>query len=391
MEHAALNLDKELYTEIHKCIRCGQCNYGTQEAEFSVLCPLYKKGGFFSYSAGGIMQIARLLYEEKTEYTQALQDIVNHCTTCGLCEKNCGVINHHLEVISMLKEQMRKRNMTIASVEQALNAIIERKNPYDQDNNQRFSWLKKDRKTKTAPQFFYFAGCVASFDQKEISSSFSTILDAADIHFTYDPDEWCCGSPLFFSGFIQKGIEAVKHTVDIIQASGQKTVVTACPTCSLMFNKYYPLWSGDSLPFTVLHATQYLDELIMQGRLKPNASPAPKTVYYHDSCHLGRGCALYEQPRRILSSIGNLQVLEFEFSKENSYCCGGGGMTPVGDPKYSNDCATERINQMTHTADALVTACPNCKKTLKLAMRKARKNMPVLDLFELVASTLTEP
>ena len=49
-------IDENLYTAMHKCTRCGQCAYGTEEAEYKMLCPMQMKGKFFTYSAGGLMQ-----------------------------------------------------------------------------------------------------------------------------------------------------------------------------------------------------------------------------------------------------------------------------------------------------------------------------------------------
>ena len=79
-----INMDKEDYTSVFKCIRCGQCTYGKEAAGFKVLCPVNKKGHFFSYSAGGMMQIARSLYEGKIDDINSLQNIAALCTTCGI-------------------------------------------------------------------------------------------------------------------------------------------------------------------------------------------------------------------------------------------------------------------------------------------------------------------
>ena len=63
------NIDENLYTTMHKCTRCGQCAYANGEAEFVPLCPMQIKGKFFTYSAGGVMQLARGLYEGKIEFS----------------------------------------------------------------------------------------------------------------------------------------------------------------------------------------------------------------------------------------------------------------------------------------------------------------------------------
>ncbi len=98
-----IDLSNALYTEIHKCTRCGQCTYGKNEAAYIPLCPVNTLGHFFSHSAGGMMQIARSLYEDKLAYSPSLKEILFRCTTCGVCEANCGIIHDHQEIIAKMR------------------------------------------------------------------------------------------------------------------------------------------------------------------------------------------------------------------------------------------------------------------------------------------------
>ncbi len=47
-----IDMTKEEYTSLFKCTRCGQCTYGKEAAEFTVLCPVHKKRPFFFLQCG---------------------------------------------------------------------------------------------------------------------------------------------------------------------------------------------------------------------------------------------------------------------------------------------------------------------------------------------------
>ena len=102
------SIDERLYTAMHKCTRCGQCTYGNEEADFSLLCPMQIKGKFFTYSAGGVMQLARALYEGKIAFSESVRDILYLCTTCGACEVNCGVIESQVDLFTLIKKELVK-------------------------------------------------------------------------------------------------------------------------------------------------------------------------------------------------------------------------------------------------------------------------------------------
>ena len=387
-----LNISKELYTSIHKCTRCGQCTYGQDEAEYVQLCPINKQGKFFSYSAGGLMQIARSLFEGKLDFNESLKDILFRCTTCGICEANCGVIYDHQEIMAKMRQGFIKKNPeSMKPLVNVLDSIIEKKNPYGRDNAQRTAWRNNKESSKDHKEILYFTGCVSAFDQKAIPRAFTGILDTLNISYEISDDEWCCGLPLYYDGYESKAVDLARHNVEMIKKSGVDTIVFSCPTCMLAFKKFYPRWLKQELPFKIMHSTQYLNKLYLDGKLKPVKEIVQKNAVYHDSCHLGRELNIFDEPRNLLSKFTGNPIGEFELCRENSFCCGGGGMVPVLDPHFSNEISGQRINQMVdQDPRMLVMACPNCKKTLSLAMRKMKKKIKVMDVVEVIYQELCD-
>ncbi|MBT9137421.1 MAG: Anaerobic glycerol-3-phosphate dehydrogenase subunit C [Firmicutes bacterium] len=112
--------------------------------------------------------------------------------------------------------------------------------------------------------------------------------------------------------------------------------------------------------FEVVHVSQFLFQLINEGRIELTKE-YEKKVTYHDPCYMGRHNGIYDEPRETLEKIPGLELIEMADSREDSLCCGGGGgrmwmETPKGE-RFSD----LRLEQATEVgAEVLVTSCPYC-------------------------------
>jgi Fe-S oxidoreductase len=112
--------------------------------------------------------------------------------------------------------------------------------------------------------------------------------------------------------------------------------------------------------FEVIHITQYLFELMNEGRLELSKEYGKK-VAYHDPCYLGRHNGIYNEPREVLKKVPGLELIEMADSLKDSLCCGGGGgriwMETVKGERFSD----LRMEQAVGIgAEVLVTSCPYC-------------------------------
>ena len=147
--------------------------------------------------------------------------------------------------------------------------------------------------------------------------------------------------------------ENIKTFID----NGVKKILVSSPHSYHTFKNEYPEFM---VHFEVVHVTQYLSELIKDGRLKLTKE-YPKKVTYHDPCYLGRHNGIYDEPREVLKKVAGLELVEMPDSRENSLCCGGGGgriwmETPKGE-RFSD----LRLEQAIGVgAEVLATSCPYC-------------------------------
>ncbi len=209
----------------------------------------------------------------------------------------------------------------------------------------------------------YFRGCTAREKETSIADATEELLKLADVEYRVLEDEKCCGSVLIRTGFIDEAQKQIEKNTELL--SGE-LILTSCAGC-------YKTLKQDYDDLDVIHISQFLNTLIDENKLDFNKKDL--NVTYHDSCHLGRHCNVFDEPRNVISNVGNL--IEMQNNRENSLCCGAGGGVKSAYPEIASQMADSRIYQAIETgADLLVTPCPFCKLNLK------DHGLDVLDLTE---------
>ena len=144
-----------------------------------------------------------------------------------------------------------------------------------------------------------------------------------------------------------------------------------------MFTEQY-----DLNPMKVVHYIHFMEDLISSHVISVERSDI--CYVYHDPCELGRGCGIYNEPRRLLGRIAN--VAEADKNQSESVCCGGSlGSISISFPKREKLTKAALKNLYTSNADAIATACPLC-----LATFSRYADRPVWDIAEIVDSLMVK-
>jgi len=234
----------------------------------------------------------------------------------------------------------------------------------------------------------YFVGCVSSMFPMTypIPQAFTNVLGRAGVRFTVlGPEEWCCGFPQMMGGQLEQAKPLIQHNVERMRALGIPRVVATCPSCYHMWKHVYPEMVEGALGFEVVHAVEVLNDLVASGRLQL-ASPQPGSIVtYHDPCDLGRKGDIYEAPRRVLEAIPDCEFIEMVQNREHALCCGGGGDMETFDPNILAEVSARRIAQAAEIgANYLISACPQCVRTLQKAAKTGRLRIKVMDITQFV-------
>jgi len=153
-------------------------------------------------------------------------------------------------------------------------------------------------------------------------------------------------------------------------------------------------WEGPNLlgrpySFKVVQIVELLDQLVREGRLRTRGKDG-RRLAFHDPCQLVRRGGITEAPRRVMDGVSE-NAVEMPSSGEANFCCGGGGgVSAIRRAEKLRFAAFECKKQQVETAgaEALVTACANCRNVLEDAIDHYQMTLPVLGLTELVAQYL---
>jgi len=172
------------------------------------------------------------------------------------------------------------------------------------------------------------------------------------------PSEMCTGDPARRSGneYIFQMLAA--QNIETLNSMGVKKIITQCPHCFNTLGNEYPQLGGH---YEVIHHSQLLEWLIDQGKLDMSNAELNERLVYHDSCYLGRHNDVYQAPRKVVASIGGLEVVEAERQGTKGMCCGAGGGRMWMEENTGKNINVERSQELLATgADRIATACPFC-------------------------------
>jgi Fe-S oxidoreductase len=240
-----------------------------------------------------------------------------------------------------------------------------------------------------APEVLFWVGCAGSFDERaqKVTKAMVKILHQCEISFAIlGQEESCTGDPAKRAGneFLFQ-MQAMAN-IATLNAYEIKKIVTTCPHCFNTLKNEYPDLGGT---YEVVHHTQFLQELINNGRLKvEGGSFKGKKITYHDSCYLGRANGIYEAPRQVLEKL-DAELLEMKRCRKNGLCCGAGGAQMFKEAEHGNkEVNVERSEEALQTGASVIAAnCPFCMTMMRDGVKHFNKEaeVQVLDLAELIA------
>jgi len=360
-----------------------------QSKEFKDICPSGTRFLFEAYFAPGKMEIARALLDNEIEYSDRLEHILFACPLCGGCQAQCEEVNiiNPLDVMQELRKRYVEAKGPLSAHAKFAESLKEFHNPYNEPHENRLNWLPRDIKLNEDAKIAYFVGCTSSYRREEIAKATVNVLSSLGVEFNIlHSNEWCCGSPLFMTGQIDDGIELMNHNLEAIKDKGIETLVFSCAGCYKTFKKTYPQNGGD-INYKVYHFTEFLADYLKNKEIKLKSFP--KSITYHDPCHLGRHSKVYEAPREVLNQIPGIKLVEMERIKENAWCCGAGAGVSSAYKDFAYWTATQRLNEAESTgAEILTTSCPFCITNFLETSKTSNISFEIIPLIKIIEEAI---
>lgn len=378
------------------CVLCGSC-YGHGPANPmedvpgpKTKCPPYEFYRFQRFTPKSRWLMAQRVFHGLDPITPELKEVIYTCTNCLMCQELCGVRDDGYgpwDITVAMREEMTEKEGPIEAHRSLYEALQQHDHPWSQPKAERGRWahgLGLRKLDSGAATTLLFAGCSADRDSGRPGAiALARLMQKAGEEFVIlGEEEKCCGLYAYDLGFRREYDRLENENLNRIKQVGIRKVVVACGSCRRIWQQY----ANRAEPkIAVLHGVEYVEGLVKTGRLKFGRS-IPKKVTYHDSCHLGRGCGVYQAPRVILRSIPGIELVEMERSQRWAWCCGGGGGVPEAYPELAQWNAQERMREAIESgAELVLTSSALCQRSFANVSAGA---LPTEDLLEFVCRAL---
>jgi len=366
------------------CTECGRCQD---------VCPAYATGKELSPKLLIMAMRDQLLSGASTQIVPnaVTDDVVWDCVTCGACVRECPVNIEHIDHVIDLRRNLVMVESRFPEEAGAMLRDVDRtSNPWGKPQADRMQWaeglgVRVLQPGETAPDVLFWVGCAPAFDERARKAAVSTarLMQRAGVDFAVlGPREACTGDPARRMGDEYTFQRLAGENVATLNGAGVKKIVTTCPHCFNSLGNEYGDFGGN---YEVVHHTEFLAELVREGKLSPAASE--RTITYHDSCYLARHNDVRAQPRELVAAVG--KAVEMPRNRERTFCCGAGGARMWMEEKRGRPINQERVREAAATgADTLAVACPFCTVMLDDGVRETGAKLQVFDLATLLAEAV---
>ncbi|MBV9425613.1 MAG: (Fe-S)-binding protein [Solirubrobacterales bacterium] len=322
-----------------------------------------------------------------------------HCTMCGACELRCPNT-------LFTGDFYRFRQRTV-DVVKAARALAVKEGIHQKDwkrwaeltdrwgNEPVLGWTKETSGSKvrawaagldipTGGETVLFADCEAAFKRPSVPRAVALILREAGVEFGLMDQQWCCGGPMWETGYVEIAHKMAEHNMLDWRKTGTRRVICLDPHDYITIIENYPSLDASFDEFEIVLAVDEIAEQIRDGKLRLT-TPVERTVTYHDPCRLNKRMGVWQSPREILRAIPGLTFVDVDHVTQWSYCSGAGSNLGVAKPELTAEISRRRVAKVRELdgVDTLVSACPWSERPL--TEQGEAQGIEVYDIFELVA------
>ena len=382
LESFGVNLIEEFtwkqLLDLDACTMCGRC---------TSVCPAHATGKPLDpreivlksgevMAATGIPQVSpplgvvsEITVSANSLFERVTPEEVWACTSCKACDEICPV---NIEILDKILDMRRYLSLMESNfpteLGNAYRSMENSGNPWGMSQADRGDWAEKfegieilDGSSPLEAEYLYWVGCAGSFDDKnkKVTQAMAQLLQRSGISFSIlGPAEMCTGDPARRSGNEYIFQMLAMQNIETLNGMGVKKIITQCPHCFNTLANEYPQMGGN---YEVVHHSQFLEFLIDSGKLDLSNARLEERVVYHDSCYLGRHNDVYMAPRKVIGSLGGIEIVEASRNGTQGMCCGAGGGRMWMEESTGKQINVDRSQELLRTgATKIAVACPFC-------------------------------
>ncbi|SHH35313.1 FAD-dependent oxidoreductase [Tepidibacter thalassicus] len=165
----------------------------------------------------------------------------------------------------------------------------------------------------------------------------------------------CCAKPTLMIGEDEKFEKRFKMVQKSIDETGADVIVTLCPSCYLTYEKYAKQ--------EVISYWDLIHQKIGLPKGQKGIGENSDVVFnIHDSCPTRHVTSHHDSVRWILKELG-YKVEEMNNIRENTRCCGVGGMVGCVNPQLQEKVLNRRVNDA--TSNHIISYCGSCRVSME--------------------------
>ena len=426
MEELA-RLMRELEDQLAVCMRCGMCQS---------VCPVFDQTGREADVARGKLALLSGLMDHLFEDPEGVYQRLNKCLLCGSCAANCpsgvSVQEIFLKARAILTGFMglSPAKRLILKGMLAKPAVFDRLSEWGARFQGIFSRpvndivgtscarvmspLIADRHFRPLARVPFhrqvpsldrpagssglkvavFTGCLIDKLFPKIAHSTIRVLEHLGVGVYLPENQGCCGIPALSSGDLGTFHKLLAHNLERFADGEFDYLVTACATCTSTIHEVWPKMADERhreaasrLARRTLDINRFL---VAEAGLDPRSDRAadPRTVTYHDPCHLKKSLKVFVEPRAVIAAAPGCRLVEMA---QPDWCCGMGGSFNLQYYEISKGIGQQKAAQIQATgADTLATGCPACMIQISDMLSQAGAAVAVRHPVELYAQALDE-
>lgn len=282
----------------------------------------------------------------------------NECSQCTIkCPKDLDLKSNFIE--------MRKEYIKDNGNKQVIESFV------DADRIQRMECSKEYCTTlipEKKPKYVFVPGCtIPAYKPELVEKVYAHLKKVLGDDVTAMLR--CCGKVTKMIGQSDDFILRNRIALDEIEKTGADTIITICPSCFVTFEQTATDKKVISYWDLMREKIGFPEELIGKGK------DSDVVFNIHDSCVTRNVSSHHENVRWILDKLG-YKYEEMNNVKENTRCCGVGGMVCNSNPELYKEIYTRRANDCTQ--DSVISYCGSCRGTLEAA---GKDSLHILDLM----------
>ena len=340
-------------------------------------CPVAEADQNESTTPWGKMSTMKLVDRGILPFNTTTAAIAYKCLNCRASEEVCEMDNPVAESLNHYRAKAFAAKLSPPAVYRYSEKFQQFSNPFGRDLSHELMQLYPRERGKIR-KVAYFAGCTEiRYFPETIGQTLNFFRRAGiDLGF-YQEEIPCCGYPLHAAGDTTNFRELAEINSHALK--NYREIWSGTPSCLYTMETLYREL-GFSFATKFFHVAEKIppsrsystnSSSLLRSGAKPQLAPFSKwgkslRIAYHDPCYLGRYRGIYDEPRRLIAQITGKAPVEFFRNRENSYCCGAGGLLPVTSPESAKKITENRLEEFYRTgASLLVSACPTCLHRFK--------------------------